>query len=215
MTNRGGEDQEAPAPDLVTGEVPAPAPGPPLSGRRAEIVAGARRLLEEEGPGAVTMRRLAEDLGIRAPSLYKHFPSKAAVELALVEQGLFEVGEVSHAALHEDGSKDALARLLADYRGYCLAHPNLYRLATGRELERSGLPDGLEEWAGNPWFVVTGDPFSAQALWAFAHGMVMLELDRRFPPGSDLDRSWGAGARAFRGAPRAHAQARRGRVPPT
>lgn len=182
---------------LLEREVPAPPTGPPLAGRQAEIVAAARRLLEGEGHGAVTMRRLAEELGIRAPSLYKHFTSKAAVELALIVQGLAEVGETCHAALHAGGEADALARLLAAYRAYCLAHPNLYRLATGHELERPALPDGLEEWAGNPWFVVTGDPFAAQALWAFAHGMVVLELDRRFPPGSDLGRAWAAGARGF------------------
>jgi hypothetical protein len=55
----------------------------------------------------------------------------------------------------------------------------------------------LEEWAGNPWFVVTGDPSLAQALWSFAHGMLILELDDRYPPGSDLDSTWRAGAAAF------------------
>ena len=59
------------------------------------------------------------------------------------------------------------------------------------------LPEGLEEWAGNPWFVVTGDPWLAQALWSFAHGMLILELDQRYPPGSDLRRTWRAGANAF------------------
>ena len=44
---------------------------------------------------------------------------------------------------------------------------------------------------------MTGDPALAQALWSFAHGMVILELDDRYPPGSDLDRTWRAGAAAF------------------
>jgi AcrR family transcriptional regulator len=42
----------------------------PLSPRATEIVAAARELLEEEGPDALSMRRLAERLGIRAPSIY-------------------------------------------------------------------------------------------------------------------------------------------------
>jgi hypothetical protein len=45
--------------------------------------------------------------------------------------------------------------------------------------------------------VVTGDSSSAQALWSFAHGMLILEMDDRYPPGSDLDRTWRAGADAF------------------
>jgi hypothetical protein len=87
--------------------------------------------------------------------------------------------------------------LLTAYRAYCGAHPNLYRLAVCGRFPRQSLPPGLEEWAGNPWFVVAGDAHLAQALWSFAHGMVILELDDRYPPGSDLDTTWRTGAAAF------------------
>lgn len=40
----------------------------------------------------------------------------------------------------------------------------------------------------------------AQALWAFAHGTLILELDRRFLDGSNLDRTWQAGTEAFTAA---------------
>jgi AcrR family transcriptional regulator len=143
------------------------------------------------------MRRLADQLGIRAPSLYKHFPNKAALEAAIITDGLFEIGEVSHRALRRNGRETQLMNLLIAYRRFCRMHPNLYRLATAGPLARQDLPPGLEEWAGNPWYVVTGDPSLAQALWSFAHGMVILELDDRYPPGSDLDSTWRAGAAAF------------------
>ena len=72
--------------------------------------------------------------------------------------------------------------------------------ATAGPLPRSELAPGLEDWAGEPFLLVTGEPHRAQALWSFAHGMVILEIDGRFPAGSDLDRTWRAGAAAF--APR-------------
>jgi AcrR family transcriptional regulator len=169
----------------------------PRSARAAEIVTTARRLLEEEGPAAVTMRRLASELGIQAPSLYKHFAGKSAVELAVVSEGLVEIGEISHAAVAEPGALGPLMALLYEYRRYCVGHPNLYRLATGRRWPRDELPDGLEEWAGKPWYLVTGDPILGQALWSFAHGVVILELDERFLPGSDPDRTLAAGGAAF------------------
>ena len=143
------------------------------------------------------MRRLADELGIQAPSLYKHFAGKAGVELALIEDGLVDIGRVSHRAIQQPGSEGRLDALLTAYRRYSVSHPNLYRLATSGPLPREQLPSGLEEWAGNPWFVVTGDPSLAQALWSFAHGMVILELDERYPPGSDLDQTWRTGAAAF------------------
>ena len=37
---------------------------------------------------------------------------------------------------------------------------------------------------------VMGDAYLAQAVWSAAHGMVVLELDGRYPPGSDLGRTW-------------------------
>jgi hypothetical protein len=46
---------------------------------------------------------------------------------------------------------------------------------------------------------VGGDPDVARAAWAFAHGMIMLELNERFPPGADLDAAWRAGMEGFGG----------------
>ena len=182
---------------LLQGEVERPEQPPARSPRVAEIVEAARHILEDQGAGALTMRRLAEDLHIQAPSLYKHFSGKADVESVLIADALFDIGDVTHAVLHAAGAETALRRLLDVYHSYCLSHPNLYRLATSGHLDRARLPEGLEEWAGNPWFVVTGESALAQALWSFAHGMLILELDQRYPPGSDLSCTWQAGATAF------------------
>jgi AcrR family transcriptional regulator len=173
----------------------APRPEPvPRSDRVNEIVAAARRLVENEGADALTMRRLGQELGIKAPSLYKHLPSREVVAAHLVDELLFETGDLLHAAVD---SGDPVARLLAAYRNYGLSHPNLYRLVTARGLPRSVLTDGLEDWAGEPFYRAVGEPYRAQALWAFAHGALILELDARFVPGSDLDRMWRAGTLAF------------------
>ena len=167
------------------------------SARAVEIAAAARTILEEEGEAALTMRRLGDELGMRAPSIYKHFADKASVEAALIEDALLEVGAALRHAVAHPGRRTPVASVLAAYRDHCVGHPNLYRLATSGPLERSALPPGLEDWAGEPFLLATGDPYRAQAMWSFAHGMVILEIDDRFPGGSDLDRTWRAGAAAF------------------
>ena len=43
-----------------------------------------------------------------------------------------------------------------------------------------------------------GDEALARAAWAFAHGMTVLELNGRFPPGADLDAAWREGLPGFR-----------------
>jgi AcrR family transcriptional regulator len=178
----------------MTGAEAAPAAAP-RSPRAREVVAAARRLLEEEGAAALTMRRLAGRLGIRAPSLYKHLPDKAALEAAIVADGLEEAATVFQAAV--DGAAEPLPALAAAYRAFALDHPHLYRLMNSGPLPRHLLPAGLEDRAAAPVLAVAGDRAWARAFWAFAHGMVMLELDHRFPPGADLDAAWRAGVAAF------------------
>jgi AcrR family transcriptional regulator len=167
----------------------------PRSARAEEVVAVARRLLEEEGPEALTMRRLAERVGIRAPSLYKHFPDKAAVEAAVIATGLEDAAAVFEAAV--DGAADPLTALAAAYRRFALDHSHLYRLMNTGPLPRGHLPPGLEDRTAAPLLWVAGTQARARAIWAFAHGMVMLELDQRFPPDADLDAAWQAGITAF------------------
>ena len=167
------------------------------SARAGEVVVAARRILEEEGRDALTMRRLADELGIRAPSLYKHVTDKAAIESALIEEAFAELGAALHAAVDRPGRRPPVTALLAEYRRQALANPNLYRLTTSGRLDRAAQPPGLEDWAGEPFLRVTGDAHRAQALWAFAHGMVILEIDDRFQDTSDLDRTWREGATAF------------------
>jgi AcrR family transcriptional regulator len=171
----------------------------PLSPRAREIVTVARQLLEQEGAEALTMRRLAERLGIRAPSLYKHLPDKAALEAAIIATGFEDAAAAFEAAL--DGARDAgaeaLAALAAAYRTFALAHPHLYRLMNNGPLPRQHLPAGLEERTAAPLLRAAGSRARARAVWAFAHGMVQLELARRFPPGADLDSAWREGVTAL------------------
>jgi AcrR family transcriptional regulator len=201
------------------------------------MVAAGRRLLEEEGPEALTMRRLAERLGIRAPSLYKHLPDKAALEAAIIATGFEEAAAAFEAAvdgaaegggqgahggaggtasdgagtgaggalpasgtggvLPASGPGGALPALAAAYRRFALAHPHLYRLMTNGPLPREHLPPGLEDRTAAPVLRAAGSQARARAVWAFAHGMVMLELDHRFPGDADLDAAWQAGIAAF------------------
>jgi AcrR family transcriptional regulator len=168
-----------------------------LTPRAAEILVAARTIIEDEGPDALTMRGLGERMSMKAPSLYKHFSSKAALCSAIIDSTFLELGGVVHEALASSTSAAAVASLLEAYRAVALAHPNLYRLVTVGYLDRDLLTPGIEEWAGQPFLLATGDPALAQALFSFAHGMVILELDDRFPASSDLDSTWAAGVAAF------------------
>ena len=177
-----------------------------LTPRGREIVAAARAVLEEGGPDALSMRAIAERLGIRAPSLYKHVPDKEALEVALVADALAEVAVAFETAAT---AADPLTAVAAAYRAWALAHPHRYRLMMDRPLPRDRLPVGLEDRAGAVIVAATGgDVDAARAAFAFAHGMVTLELNDRFPPEADLDTAWSRGIDAFRPLPATRAAAR-------
>jgi AcrR family transcriptional regulator len=159
--------------------------------RAEQTVAAARELLEAHGWEAVTMRRIADALGIRAPSLYKHVPDKAAVEIELIALGLRELGDAVRSA------PPTLAGIAGAYRAYALAHPHLYTLVTRGPLPRERLPAGVEEEAAEPLRAVVPDEDRARALWASAHGLASLEIAQRFPPGADLDAAWASMVAAY------------------
>jgi AcrR family transcriptional regulator len=172
-----------------------------LTPRAREIVNAARELLEEEGLEALSMRRIGQRLGIRAPSIYKHLPDKDALKAAIISTGSEEQAALFEAALqHADDPLGALARA---YRNSGRERPHLYRLMTDRTLNRELLVPGSEERAALPLYKATGENLDlARAAWAVGHGMTILELNSRFPPRRRPRRR--LGARNRRLPPRDH-----------
>ena len=80
------------------------------STRREQILVAAEHLVATEGAAALTMRRLAEELGIRAPSLYKHLRDKDELLGALQARALDSMAEALA------GSGTDLAALASAYR---------------------------------------------------------------------------------------------------
>ncbi len=146
------------------------------------------------------MRRLAERLGIRAPSLYKHFPHKEALEVAIIVDGFEEAAAAFEAAEIETAAGSAVEPLQSfvdTYRVFAKANPHVYRLMTERPLPRAQLPEGLEARTAAPLLRATGDPVRARAAWAFIHGLTLLELNDRLPDDELTEPAWRVGIRQF------------------
>ncbi|MBO0843137.1 MAG: TetR/AcrR family transcriptional regulator [Nocardioides sp.] len=99
---------------------------------RGEILEAASRLLSSlGGEDALTIRGIAREVGIAAPSIYQHFSDRAALVSALREheyQRLQARMRESADALPED---DVVGRVQAQLRGYCeyaVDNPGHYRL---------------------------------------------------------------------------------------
>jgi len=96
--------------------------------RIAEIVACAWTLAREHGIGALSLRALAHEVGMRQPSLYEYFDSKHAIYDAMFAQGAQELLDRERAVpVTGDVVRDlkAGARLFV---GFCTEDPVRYQL---------------------------------------------------------------------------------------
>ena len=159
-----------------------PRPAPDLDLRRERITRVARDVAAAEGWPAVTMRRLAAELGVTQPVLYSAFSGRQALIDAVALAGFAEL-----AAAVEAVDASPLARMRA-YLDFATAHPALYEAMFT-------MPSGLHfaEDAHEPLsraFTAIRDAFpgaddtGAEVAWATLHGLVTLQASGRLPEGA-------------------------------
>jgi AcrR family transcriptional regulator len=194
-------ERRSPAPDDPTPYQLAQRSG--QEALRRALLDAAGRLLLAEGPGALTMRRVAGAVGCSTTVLYTMFGGKEGLADALYREGF----ERLRRRLEAVADDDPLARLraLADaYRANALAERPYYGVmfqqaipgfrpsaaslaAAGASLEvlARAVRAAMDAGALRP-----DDPQpAAEVLWAAVHGVVSLELAGHFPdPGTAADR---------------------------
>ena len=154
---------------------------------RGRILEAALRLVDEEGMGALSMRRLGAELGVNPMSIYHHLPGKDAVISGLVEL-VFSGMRVRY----PDGSpwQDQVRAWAETYRGLVRSHPNLVlelvsNAAAVTEavlLVNEPLYEALDESGLPPAEVVVG----ADSVVDFIHGFAIAEGAQ--PLGHPFDR---------------------------
>ncbi|MHB8680605.1 MAG: TetR/AcrR family transcriptional regulator [Acidimicrobiales bacterium] len=96
---------------------------------REDVVEAAVRIVERDGAGALTMRRLADDLGVAVTSIYWHVGNRDALVDLLVDRLLAEMGDVHPAG---PDPRRRVAGLASELRDRLLARPHLIALADQR-----------------------------------------------------------------------------------
>ncbi|HEY4464519.1 MAG TPA: WHG domain-containing protein [Streptosporangiaceae bacterium] len=96
-----------------------------------DVVAAAAGLVDEIGYQELTMGLLAQRLGVRAPSLYKHVDGLADLQHRIATLAMTELGEAVRDAMQGRAGIDALRALLIATRAYVTAHPGRYTATVG------------------------------------------------------------------------------------
>lgn len=185
---------------------------------RDELIAAAGRLLACGGdPEALTLRAVAREAGISAPSVYLRFESKDALLTAVVSANFAQFQQAIEAAIAT--GTDPATRLFNGCRAYgrfANEHPGAFRvifelpLPEWTEIREEHLPGMsafqvlvdsvaacIESGVANP-----GDPFAISTdIWSALHGMATLRNNLPGFPWPDVDRQLAGILQALTGIP--------------
>ena len=166
---------------------------------RQRICQTAARLFVEEGPGAVSMRRIAAELGCGTMTPYRYFASKEQIITAVRTRGLHRFSEALERALDTPGDGRTRSRAVRDaYIDFARSDTATYRLMFEYPETRRDDPAYRQAHA-RMWRTVAAhvevlvDEGVVQAdaailghqIWAALHGAVMLEIAGLLPAGFD------------------------------
>lgn len=171
---------------------------------RDEIIVATKKLLAEAGRAEdVSVRAVAEAVGVTPPSIYLHFADKDALLEAVVCDVFRELHDaMTSAAADATGPLDRLRAFGLAYVRFAVSHPEHYRLAT---MDPQPNPqhevDAVLHDAAFAHFNATvvecieagifvgDDPLPiALELWTAAHGVAALLIAKPYLPWGDVER---------------------------
>src|SRR5579859_1265514 len=92
------------------------------------ILSAARLLLDEGGAGTVSMRKVADKVGVTAMAIYRHFPDREALLGELANQGFAEMARTTLALTAEGSLLERMDALSQNFVDFGLNHPHLFEL---------------------------------------------------------------------------------------
>lgn len=168
------------------------------------LIDAAISLLAEKGPGALSVRKVAEHAGLTTMAVYSRFGNKATLINAVYRRG-FELLSQAMTAVDETDPLVRLRGLVMAYQGFAVDNPALYSLMF-EHLVGFDPPDDLRtettqatlgivvdtvREAIDRGSLLATDPLNAAyVIWATTHGAVSLSLvhaSRSPRPGSFLE----------------------------
>jgi len=165
----------------------------------ATVVAAGATLADELGFANLTMNLLAERLGVRTPSLYKHVDGQPDLNRRIAVLALNEVADAIGKATQGYAGRDALAAAARALRTFVLKHPGRYAATIGAE------PDGPDDPLAVAGLrvidaltaVLRGYPIkpddvdhALRTLRSLFHGFAALQASNGFQWSADIDESF-------------------------
>lgn len=183
---------------------------------RSALISAGSRLLEEDGPEAISFRGVSRAAGVSQAAPYNHFRNKEELLATIAEGGFQRLAATQREALALPSIEKRLVELGVDYVRFAATHPQLYRLMFGGFLgDWNNYPSTHEAKLSTylPVKEALADLLGASptdrrvesaalACWSLVHGLSMLSIDTSLefpgPPGAGArDRFVGDAIRLF------------------
>jgi AcrR family transcriptional regulator len=164
----------------------------------AAIVAAGRHLLEQRGIDALTMRDVADAVGVRAPSLYKRVRGRSDLFRLILEDATDELTAALDAAASSGDPLADLHAMAAAFRRFAHSNPVTYTLmqaphavpgATARSVRSSATFLRIVAEVAGPQHALP----AGRTIVAWAHGFITMELTGAFRLGGDVEQAWDFG----------------------
>lgn len=166
----------------------------------AEIRDAARRQIEAGGAGALSLKALAQELGMAGPSLYRYVRSRDELLTDLLVEAYGDLADAVEAVAGPADPAERVRGFARAYRAWARARPGAYDLLFGTPVPGYAAPPEVTTPVARRALAVlaaavaelTGDgPGSLTAatrIWARLHGLVDLELGGHLAPlGTSVD----------------------------
>lgn len=159
------------------------------------VVDVALRLVDEEGPAALTLAAVASRAGVATPSLYKHVRNLAELHALMSVRITDELAERIGGAVLGRSADEAIRALLMAWRGYVLGHPHRYSaLDQAPEPMVARAAEGLVDImlaALRAYGLEHSEAIhAARCLRAAVHGFAVLEAENAFQRPEKLDETY-------------------------
>ena len=160
------------------------------------LVAAGRRILEAEGPAALSLRAVAREAGVSPAAPYHHFKDKSELLDAVADEGWRELGDAMAKGRGANGdSRLALSEIGVAYVFFARKNPALYRLMYHAACNRAMMPDKAKgedsgyDQVREALIAAGADPTDERELqliqiaaWCSAHGVAEMVGFKEFEP---------------------------------
>lgn len=158
------------------------------------LVDAARRLLEAEGPSALSLRAVAREAGVSPAAPYHHFKDKAELLDAVANVGWELLGSQMSAAKAATTGMQQLTALGIAYVCFARDNPALYHVMYDAARDREEPPEGVLDTKDSAYCMVRdtmiengADPsqdthleLAGVAAWCGAHGLAEMASFKQF-----------------------------------